>query len=75
MLNIKKSKTLDFIFRDIHLIGLSRIPNGDLRGQNNIYTSKPGCANASALGRFPFFSTPTACCEFEIIHFRTMMEK
>jgi hypothetical protein len=36
MLNIKKSKTLDFIFRDIHLIGLSRIPTGDLRGQKNI---------------------------------------
>jgi hypothetical protein len=44
MLNSKKSKTLEFIFRDIHLLELS----GDLRGQKNISASHPGCANASA---------------------------
>jgi hypothetical protein len=48
MLNSKKSKTLEFILRYIHLLGISRIPTGDLRGQKNITASHPGCANASA---------------------------
>jgi hypothetical protein len=33
MLNSKQSKTLEFIFRDIHILGLSGIPTGDLCGQ------------------------------------------
>jgi hypothetical protein len=39
MLNSRKIKTLEFISRDIHLLGLSGIPTGDLRGQKNISAS------------------------------------
>jgi hypothetical protein len=45
---VEKIKTVEFIFKNIHLLGLSGIPAGDLRGQKNISASQPGCANVSA---------------------------
>jgi len=49
LLNSKKAKkTQEFILRNIRLSGLSGIPTGDLRGQENISASQPGCANPSA---------------------------